>query len=312
MAGSKRLGYACINLHCSKKGIRTNRKMIQKTFKEHGIEYASKLALANVRDLVEIIKWNHQNGIKVFRFSSAMFPWASEYEIKNLPDYHKIKTIMNGAGHLANRYGQRLTVHPGPFNQLASVNERVVQKTIKDLNQHGEMMDLLLQPRTHQAKINIHVGCATGGKEAAAERFCKNFQRLDESVKSRLVVENDDKPSLFTTEELYDLIYNNIKTPITFDYHHNWCNPGNLDEEQALKLASTTWPKGIRQCTHFSSAKRIYEDETAKIVAHADYVYDEIKDYGLDIDVMVEAKAKELSVMRYLKEFETEKNLVLS
>jgi UV DNA damage endonuclease len=154
--------------------------MIQKTFKQHGIKYASELALANVRDLIEIIKWNHKHGIKVFRYSSAIFPWMSEYDFKDLPDYQKIKTLMNGAGNLANKYGQRLTVHPGPFNQLASTNERVVNKTIKELNQHGEMMDMLLQPRTHQAKINIHVGCATGGKEAAAKRFCENFQKLDE------------------------------------------------------------------------------------------------------------------------------------
>ena len=79
-------------------------------------------------------------------------------------------------------------MHPGPFNQLASVNEAVVQKTIKELNQHGEMMDLLLQPRTHFAKINIHVGCATEGKEEAAKRFCKNFKRLKKNTRDRLVV----------------------------------------------------------------------------------------------------------------------------
>ena len=307
---SKQLGYACINMHLSKEGIRTNRKMIKKTYQQHGINHASKLALENARDLIKIINWNNRHGIKLFRFSSCMFPWMSEYELKDLPDYLKIKTLMNGAGHIAKKYGQRLTVHPGPFNQLASVNEYVVQKTIKELNQHGEMMDLLLQPRTNQAKINIHVGCATHGKEEAAKRFCKNFQRLDESVKSRLVVENDDKPSLFTTQELYDMVHKEIGIPITFDYHHHWCNPGEdnpLTEEQALKLASKTWPKGIRQCTHYSSAKRVYEDESAKIVAHAAYVYNEIKDYGLDIDCVVEAKAKELAILRYNQEFENNK-----
>ena len=304
---SKQLGYACINLHLTKQGIRTSRKMIKKTFQAHGIEYASKLALENARDLVKIINWNAQNNIKLFRFSSCMFPWMSEYDLKDLPHYHRIKTLMNGAGTIAKKHGQRLTVHPGPFNQLASVNNFVVKKTIKELNQHGEMMDLLLQPRTNQAKINIHVGCATGGKEAAAKRFCENFQKLDESVKTRLVVENDDKPSLFTTMDLYNMVHKEIGIPITFDYHHHWCNPGEgYNEEQALKLAAKTWPKGIRQCTHYSSAKRVYEDESAKIVAHADYVYNEIKDYGLDIDCVVEAKAKEVAILKYRKEFENE------
>ena len=301
---SKRLGYPCINLQLTSQGIRTSRKMIKKTFQTHGIKYASELALQNARDLVKIIDWNNRHGIKLFRFSSAMFPWMSEYDLKDLPDYQKIKTLMNGAGHIAKKGGQRLTVHPGPFNQLASVNKFVVKKTIKELNQHGEMMDLLLQPRTNQAKINIHIGCATGGKEAAAQRFCENFQKLDESVKTRLVVENDDKPSLFTTMDLHEMVHKVIDIPITFDYHHHWCNPGEgYNEEQALKLAASTWPKGIRQCTHYSSAKQVYEDESAKIVKHADYIYNEINDYGLDIDVVIEAKAKEMAIIKYQKDF---------
>ena len=301
---SKQLGYACINLNLTKQGIRTSRKMIKKTFQQHGIEYASKLALENARDFIKIINWNNQHGIKVFRYSSAIFPWFSEYEIKDLPDYQKIKTLFAGAGHIARKHGQRLTVHPGPFNQLASVNEAVVQKTIKELNQHGEMMDMLGAPLTNYNKINIHVGCATGGKEAAAQRFCTNFKRLSESTRKRLVVENDDKPSLFTTMDLYNMIHKEIGIPITFDYHHHWCHPGEgYTEEQALKLAASTWPKGIRQCTHYSSAKRVYEDESAKIVKHADYVYNEINDYGLDIDVVVEAKAKELAIIKYQQDF---------
>lgn len=303
---SKNLGYPCICLHLSEKGIRTNRKMIKKTFETRGISYASELALQNVRDLIEIIRWNHKKGINVFRWSSNIFPWMSEYEISDLPDYQKIKNLMNGAGILAKKYNQRLTVHPGPFNQLASVNKTVVDKTIKELNQHGEMMDLLLQPRTPQAAINIHIGCATGGKEKAAQRFCENFQRLDESAKSRLVIENDDKEGLFTTEELYQLIHQKIEIPITFDYHHHWCNPGKdkISEEDALKLASKTWPNNVRQLTHYSSAKKVYEDQNSKIVAHANYVYNYINDYGLDIDVEVEAKAKEKAIFQYIQTFE--------
>ena len=235
-----------------------------------------------------------------------MFPWASEYNLSELPDYNKIKTLMNGIGQLANRKGLRLTCHPGPFNQLASVNSFVVKKTIQELNQAGEIMDLLNPIASTYNKINIHVGCQTLGKEAAAKRFCENFKKLNESTRKRLVVENDDKPSLFTTKDLYDMVHKEIGIPITFDYHHHWCNPGDNDpltEEQALKLASTTWPKGVRQCTHYSSAKRVYEDTSAKIVAHAAYLYEEIKDYGMDIDCVVEAKAKEKAIEKYEYDF---------
>jgi UV DNA damage endonuclease len=303
------LGYCCINMTLQKdkkSKITTNRSMIKKTFAERGIAYASELALLNVRDLVEIIKWNHKNGIKVYRMSSDIFPWMSEYELKDLPDYRKISTLLAGAGALAQKYGQRLGFHPGHFNVLASKNSSVVAKTIKELNQHAEVMDLMGLPRNHYAAINIHVNTTQGGKDESLKRFCVAFEQLDDAVKSRLVVENDDKESQYTVEDLYMGIWREIGTPITFDYHHHWCHPGALTQEGALKLAAKTWGN-IKQLTHFSSCKTIHEDanQTNKR-AHADYIYDEINDYGLSIDIEVEAKAKELAVQKYMKHFQGE------
>lgn len=298
------LGYCCINMTLQKeRKVTIGRGMIKKTFGEKGIAYASELALANVKDMVEIIKWNHANGITLYRMSSDMFPWCSEYELKDLPDYEKIKNILKGAGTLARQYGQRLTFHPGPFSVLASANMDVVKKTIKDLNQHGEMMDLLELPRTPYAAINIHVNTTAPNKEDAMKRFCANFMLLDRSVQSRLVVENDDKESQYTVEDLYEHVYSVIKVPITFDYHHHWCHPGALSQQEALRLASKSWPKTIKQLVHFSSCKTIHEDATqTNKRAHADYIYDHIDDYGLELDVEIEAKAKELAVFRYVNE----------
>lgn len=128
------LGYACINTHLRKSGIFTSRSMIKKTFNAKGIQYASELALQNSKDLVEIIKWNHANGIKLFRMSSGIFPWMSEYAISDLPDYTKISNILKGAGTLAKSYNQRLSFHPGPFVVLASpipVSRRQINPRIK-------------------------------------------------------------------------------------------------------------------------------------------------------------------------------------
>jgi len=297
-------GYCCINMTLKEESnTYIGRSMIKRTFTEKGIKYASELALANVRDLVEIIKWNEKKGIKLYRMSSDMFPWMSEYELKDLPDYKKISTILKGVGNLAKKYGQRLTFHPGPFDVLASINPNVVTKTIRDLNQHGEIMDLIGLPRTPYAAINIHVNTTQGGKEEACKRFCTNFELLDDSVKTRLVVENDDKEKQYAVEDLYEEIHMAIGIPITFDYHHHWCHPGILTQKEALRLASYTWGN-TKQLVHFSSCKTIHEDITqTNKRAHADYIYDFIETHGLSLDVEIEAKAKELAVQKYMKEF---------
>ena len=300
-------GYCCINttLRTEKPTITTNRSMIKRTYTEKGIVYASELALQNVKDLVKIINWNNQNGVKLFRISSDMFPWMSEYEISDLPDYDKIKNVLKGAGKIAMDNGQRLTFHPGPFDVLASLTQRVVDKCIIDLNKHGEIMDLLGLPRDHSAPINIHVNTTQGGKNEAMQRFCDNFYLLDVSVRKRLVVENDDKESQYTTEDLYQGVYNKTGVPITFDYHHHWCHPGELTQEEALKLASITWPTGIKQLVHYSSCQMIHEDDTqTNKRAHSDYIYEFIDTYGLSLDVELEAKAKELALKKYVKQYQ--------
>ena len=300
-------GYCCINttLRTEKPSITTNRSMIKRTYADKGIVYASELALQNVKDLVKIINWNNKNGIKLFRISSDMFPWMSEYELSDLPEYNKIKNILRGAGKIAMDNGQRLTFHPGPFDVLASLTQRVVDKCIIDLNKHGEIMDLLGLPRDHSAPINIHVNTTQGGKNEAMQRFCDNFYLLDASVRKRLVVENDDKESQYTTEDLYQGVYNKTGVPITFDYHHHWCHPGELTQEEALKLASITWPTGIKQLVHYSSCQMIHEDDTqTNKRAHSDYIYEFIDTYGLSLDVELEAKAKELALKKYMKQYQ--------
>lgn len=294
-------GYCCINMTLKQESnIYVGRKMIKKTFQQRGIKYASELALANIRDLVEIIKWNHKHGITLYRMSSDMFPWMSEYELTDLPDYRKISTLLRGIGILAAKYGQRLTFHPGPFNVLSSPNSNVVNKAIKDLRQHGEIMDIIGLPRSPYAAINIHIGGTYGDKEETKLRFARNFKLLPDCAASRLVIENDDKPAQYSVQDLVDIHTMTGATPVTFDYHHHRCYGDPMPEEQALKLAASTWPKNVRQLCHYSSAKKLHEDSSAIIRAHADYVYETINDYGMALDIELEAKAKELALIQFI------------
>lgn len=302
---AKNYGYACINMQLSnpqdfggkaKDRITTNRSMIKRTFQQRGIEYASSLSLLNVLDLQKILQWNVEHGIRFFRLSSNIFPWASEYQLHDLPDYEQIWEACETAGNYARQHGIRLTSHPGPFNKLASPNDRVFQNTKRDLEIHGEFFDMLNLPRNHYAKINIHVGAAYGNKPVALDTFAKNFERLPKSVRSRLTVENDDRPSLYSTKELYEGVYKRIGVPIVFDYHHHGFCTGELSEKEALEVAISTW-SDIKPVVHYSES-RAEEKKDAKIRphAHSDYVDGPVDDYGYDLDVMIEAKMKELAL----------------
>ena len=308
------LGYACINMTLSgqKPKVTTNRSMIKKTFKEKGLSYAGELGMLNAADLSKILKWNVDNNIKCFRLSSEFFPWASEYKFKDLPQYLRIKTLLAGAGNYAKQNGLRLTSHPGPFNVLVSPREHVVENTITDLRIHGEIFDMLGLSRTPYNKINIHCNGVYGDKISAMDRFCKNFERLPQSVQTRLTVENDDKASMYSVKDLM-YIHERIGIPIVFDYHHHKFCTGDLSEQEALELALSTWPKGITPIVHYSESKMLHEgNEKLKPQAHSDYINILPDTYGNDVDIMVEAKAKELSILPFVNSNKCEYSGLLS
>ena len=296
------LGYACINmtLGSQKPKITTNRSMVRKTFLERGLDYAGELGLENSRDLLQILKWNTENRIKLFRLSSEFFPWASEYKFEDLPQFLRIRTLLSGAGHYAQSVGMRINSHPGPFNVLTSPKESVVQNTIVDLELHGKIFDLMGLEKSPYNNINIHCNGVYGDKKSAMDRFILNFQRLSPSVQTRLTVENDDKESMYSVKDLM-YIHENTGIPIVFDYHHHKFCTGGLSEEEALKLAVSTWPKGITPEVHYSESKSLHENNTKiKPQAHSDYIKSLPNTYELDLDIMVESKAKELAILPFL------------
>jgi UV DNA damage endonuclease len=286
-----------------KERVTTNRGMVKKTFLERGLDYASELALQNVKDLKTIIEWNHANHIRMYRMSSDIFPWCSEYEISDLPDYKKIKENLFIAGNISRQMDQRLSFHPSPYCVIASENPSVVVKSIKELRQHSEIMDMMGLDRTHKYPINIHINTTRPTKEDSAKRFLKTFNDLPEGVKKRLVVENDDKKSQFTPTDLYNMIYKVSRIPITYDFLHHKCNPDGISENEALDLCISTWPEDTIALTHFSDSRKLYEDSSAKEVAHSDWIWNKIETYDKVFDIELEVKMKDLALLKYLEEW---------
>jgi len=277
------------------KKVTTNRTMVKRTFNAKGLDYVSELALLNAKDIIKILEWNRLNGIKFFRLSSALIPWGDNIDITQLKDYKEIKSELKKAGDFAKYWGIRITSHPGPFNVLVSPKESVVEKTIADLELHGKVFDMMGLSKTPYNKINIHCNGVYGDKIAAMDRFCKNFKRLSNSVRSRLTIENDDKASMYSVCDLM-YIHERIGIPIVFDYHHYKFCSGVLTEDEALEVAASTWPRGITPVVHYSESK-----EGSKPQAHSDYIKELPNTYGINVDIMVEAKAKELAILPFIK-----------
>jgi len=293
-----RVGYACINVSLSQNGVTTNRDAIYRTFKTKGLEHISKLALANVTDLERVIHWNEKNGFKFYRVSSGLFPWMTQYEFEDLPDWQEIQTVLQRIGTFVTQVGQRLEFHPSHFTILASPNPNIVLRSMIDLEQHSKIFDSMGLEPSHWNCLNIHVGVAYGDKESATARWCLNFGRLSENCRKRLVVENDDKANMYSVLDLYDMVYKNVGVPITFDiFHHTFCT-GGLSSSEAANLAASTW-KDSPMVIHWSSSMKLYENPLAKSVAHAKYIYDEFEDWGTGGWFMCESKAKELSILEY-------------
>ena len=294
------LGYACVNMELRKQKVFAGRTCRKDKFKREGLQYVGELGLQNLKDLYQILQWNERNGIKLYRIGSDIFPWSSEYEYKDLPQYSEVCKVLKTIGDYATKVGQRLSFHPGPFNILGSNKPEVVQRTMVDLRHHSEIFDLMgFEPSVYN-KINIHIGAAYKDKYAVLKDWCTNYQKLDENTKKRITLENDDKQSLFTIYDLYHHVHSVVGVPLVFDYHHHSCYPGDLSHHEALKLAISTWPEGIKPVVHYSSCRQI-EDPKARVQAHADYIYEKIDTYGENIDIMLETKAKEKALLEYRK-----------
>ena len=192
----------------------------------------------------------------------------------------------------------RISSHPGPFNKLAG-SGATLDNTIKDLEIHSEIFDLMNLPASPLSKINIHVGGAYGDKVETIKRFAQNYTLLSKNLQARLTVENDDKPGLYTVKDL-ETLHQMIGIPVVFDYFHHSLHPGVQTEEEAFTTAYKTWT--VKPTFHYSSSRREHENREAKKEAHSDWVHGTINDYGKDIDIMLETKMKELSLLKYRDE----------
>ncbi|KIY01234.1 uncharacterized protein Z520_02786 [Fonsecaea multimorphosa CBS 102226] len=272
-----------------------------------GQGYVEALGLANARDIVKMLRWNDRYGIKFLRLSSEMFPFASHdvYGYKLAPFASE---VLAEAGRVAAELGHRLTTHPGQFTQLGSPRKEVIQASLRDLDYHCEMLDLLrLPPQLNRDAVMIlHMGGVFGDKAATIARFKENYVKLPQGVKDRLVLENDD-----VSYSVHDLlpVCEELNIPLVLDFHHHnivfdadKVREGTQDIMDLYGRITATWTrKGITQKMHYS------EPVPSAITARQRRKHNPrpatLPPCPPDMDLMIEAKDKEQAVFELMRTF---------
>lgn len=254
----------------------------------HDINTLSQRWLNNVKTTHRIIQHCHENGWG-YRVSSSLFPCATHpefsYTIEQTPAWGQIESVFEQIREDNSRWGVRLSTHPDQFNVLASDNQQAVDKSIRELNLHGWLLDQLGCERSYINPINIHVNRSKGDPAAIASLFMSNLGRCDDSVRSRLVVENEDS-GIWSVELL--LRHFGGCLPITFDNLHHSCNP-SIGELEAMVGCADSW-RGVRPIFHYSESDCCSKNPRA----HAGRPVG--RPVVFDCDWDVELKDKELAI----------------
>lgn len=236
------------------------------------------------------------NNNYVYRVSSDIFPLITYDEanvtLEDLPNYDAIQDEFDNIASTIRRYNVRVTCHPSEFNSLASLTERVVDKTIIELNFYSSFFDRIDLPADTNAAMNLHVHNNNGTRKEIADRFYQNFQRLDENCQKRITIENDDKLNCWSVRDLVEIFHPITKIPICFDYLHHKCHPNNTSEEDAINMCYNTW--STKPLFHYSESRPGNNPR-----AHADYAENKFDNYGLEFDYDMELKAKDLAIAHY-------------
>ena len=259
----------------------------------------------NLDSLYEIIKYNVKNNFHFYRLTSKLVPLATHDKV----DFNYITPLLDEykkIGKLINDNNIRVDTHPDQYAVLNSMDSKIVKNTVEILEYHYKIMDAI---GIKDKIIILHVGSSACGKKASITRFINNFNKLPDHIKKCIAVENDDK--VYNIKDVLELCHK-INVPMVLDYHHFICNNEKEDINDYLKEIIDTWDGKLPKM-HFSSPKSKLKKEFR---SHSDYINKEcfikfiniLKKQDKDIDIMLEAKAKDDAVSRLVRCLKYETN----
>lgn len=302
----------CISLTLKKSGSK-HRAFRFTQFEKHerseALEILGERALENLETTMQTMMFAQQNGWG-YRISSTLFPLfnldKANVSLDDLPNATLIDDKFNEIQQFICSHSPkdfRISFHPDHFNVLCSANPEVVRRTINELDHHAWLMDRMAgeNSRSYWYPLNIHMSRSSGDAETIAEEFISNYHKLPGRVKSRLVLENEDK-GLWTPDMLFELIHLETGIPITFDNLHHKCNPGVWDAKEAFRVCASTWKAhDVNPLFHYSEGgardnPRAHTDFSLSTPAIWRQKHDSFYTEGMHIDWDIELKQKDYAL----------------
>jgi UV DNA damage endonuclease len=296
------LGLCCINTILRKQNIFNSRTCIRRLY---SVEKAQKLSLLNVKDLVPMMDFNNKNNINCFRLSSDMFPHFTDEKVEKY-DIEFARDDLQKAGKVSSKYGQRILMHPGQYNQVGAKERSIFERTIEDLKHHANILDEM--GVDNNGVLIVHGGGTYNNKQETIKRWISQFYELPEKVRNRLVIENCERQ--YSVDDcLY--ISSQCHIPVVFDVHHYKCM-NILKPETKQRALEELMPDIIKTWGDRRPVMHISQSRTDKknICAHSDYIT-EIDDIffwvrdklGVGFDLEVEAKMKEQAIFKVREKY---------
>jgi len=293
-----RIGLCCISLKLKEQGF-GHQTMTFKRFnsllREEALEILGSRIQNNLMVTDKTIKFCAENNY-VYRVSSDIFPLITYDEanvnLEDLPNYDAIQDEFDNIAQSISSTNVRVSAHPSEFNSLSSLNEKVVEKTITELNFYSSFFDRIGLPADRRSPMNFHVHNNNGTREEIAHRFYNNFKKLDNNCQARVTIENDDKLNCWSVKELVDIFHPITRIPICFDYLHHKCHPNGLTECEAINMCWDTWQ--TTPLFHYSESRPGNNPR-----AHCDVPTQPFDTYGLEFDIDFEVKGKDLAIAEY-------------
>ncbi len=299
-----KIGYPCINRGI---GCTANSTFRLASYSE---ERLIQKVENNLDCLFQILQYNAQNSLLFFRISSDLVPFAS-HPVCTFDWAGHFRGQFRKVGGFIKEFDMRISMHPDQFVIINSLKDDVVERSVRELEYHCTMLDKMALDST--AKIQVHVGGVYGDKRSAIDRFIERYSSLSKSLKSRLVIENDDRS--YSLKDCL-LVHEKIGIPIIFDAFHHQCLNNGETLRQGLQLSASTWQEsdGIPMVDYSSQQRGQRPGSHAKTLNTALFKKFLHESRGFDFDLMLEIKDKETSALKALKilrEYQNGKEITL-